>query len=167
MPAVPTPGPATPLWRAAQIFRLLGCRHALGSPIAIDDDLDRPVIGWALFAVLTRGVAAYLRRYGRRRAWVIAETVVVVALMPSTEIAVGLAVGMAAQTARRANAELQRAARLAASLQEREHLSREVHDGAVQVLALLARRAREIGCATNTMAEAAWRAGTSPQKVGR
>ena len=61
------------------------------------------------------------------------------------ELAVGLAIGMAAQTARRAHAELQRAARLAASLEERERLSREVHDGAIQVLALVARRGREIG----------------------
>ena len=61
------------------------------------------------------------------------------------ELAVGLAIGMAAQTARRAHAELERAARLAASLDERERLSRQVHDGAIQVLALVARRGREIG----------------------
>ncbi|MDT0478463.1 hypothetical protein RM863_40805, partial [Streptomyces sp. DSM 41014] len=47
------------------------------------------------------------------------------------ELAVGLAVGMAAQTARRAHAELERAVRLAASLEERERLSRRVHDGAI------------------------------------
>jgi signal transduction histidine kinase len=61
------------------------------------------------------------------------------------EVAVGLAVGMAAQTARRAHTELQRATRLAAALEERERLSRQVHDGAIQVLALVARRGREIG----------------------
>ena len=144
---------------------------------------------------------AYLQGFGRRPAWVLAEIVVVVALMLSTELvasdqwvldnqswpttlwatnatisaaillgpiaecstgvvvmaasaalkgyvnidlgrnativielAVGLAVGMAAQTARRAHAELERAARLAASLEERERLSRQVHDGAIQVL---------------------------------
>ncbi len=58
------------------------------------------------------------------------------------ELAVGLAVGMAAVTARRAHAELERATRLAAALEERERLSREVHDGAIQVLALVARRGR-------------------------
>jgi len=43
---------------------------------------------------------------------------------------------MAAQTARRAHAELEDAARLAASLEERDGCSREVHDGGFQVLAL-------------------------------
>jgi signal transduction histidine kinase len=71
------------------------------------------------------------------------------------ELAVGLAIGMAAQTARRAHTELQRAAHLAASLEERERLSREVHDGAVQVLALVARRGREIGGPTTELAELA------------
>ena len=226
MPAVATPDPATPLWRAAQIFRLLSCLYALGFQIAINDDLERPAIGWALFAVLISWsvacAAAYLHGYGRRRAWVIVEVLVVVALMLSTEIvaskgwvldnqswpttlwatnatisaaillgpvagmvvglvvtaasaalkgyvsidvgrnatvvielAVGLAVGMAAQTARRAHADLQRAAKLAASLEERERLSREVHDGAIQVLALVARRGREIGGVTNELAELA------------
>ena len=71
------------------------------------------------------------------------------------ELAVGLAIGMAAQTARRAHAELQRAARLAASLEERDRLSRQVHDGAIQVLALVARRGREIGGPTGELAELA------------
>lgn len=220
------PDPATPLWRAAQVFRLLSCLYALGFQIAINDDLERPAIGWALFAVLVSWsvacAAAYLQGYGRRIAWVSAEVVVVVALMLSTkivasdqwaldnqswpttlwatnatisaaillgpvggmaigllvtasnavlkgyvsvdvgrnatvviELAVGLAIGMAAQTARRAHTELQRAARLAASLEERERLSREVHDGAIQVLALVARRGREIGGPTTELAELA------------
>ncbi|PQE02193.1 sensor histidine kinase [Mycobacterium sp. EPG1] len=71
------------------------------------------------------------------------------------ELAVGLAVGMAAQTARRAHAELQRATRLAAALEERERLSRQVHDGAIQVLALVARKGREIGGDTARLAELA------------
>lgn len=208
------------------MFRLLSCLYALGFQIAINDDLERPAIGWALFAVLISWsvacAAAYLHGYGRRPTWVCAEVVVVVALMLSTEIvasnrwaldnqswpttlwatnatisaaillgpvggmviglvvvaasavlkgylsidvgrnatvvielAVGLAIGMAAQTARRAHTELQRAARLAASLEERERLSREVHDGAIQVLALVARRGREIGGPTSELAELA------------
>jgi signal transduction histidine kinase len=40
-------------------------------------------------------------------------------------------------------------------LEERERLSREVHDGAVQVLALVARRGREIGGPTTELAELA------------
>jgi signal transduction histidine kinase len=226
VPAAPTPDPTTPLWRAAQVFRLLSCLYALGFQIAVNDDLDRPAIGWALFAVLISWsvacAAAYLHGYGRRRAWVLAEVLVVVALMLSTEVvasdqwaldnqswpttlwatnatisaailfgplggmvvalvvtaasaalkgyvsfdvgrnatvvielAVGLAIGLAAQTARRAHADLQRAAKLAASLEERERLSREVHDGAIQVLALVARRGREIGGPTTELAELA------------
>ena len=221
-----TPDPATPLWRAAQVFRLLSCLYALGFQIAINAELDRPAIGWALFAVLISWsvacAAAYLHGYGRRPTWVVAEIAVVVALMLSTdvvaseqwalnnqswpttlwatnatisaaillgpiagmltgllvtaasallkgyvsidvgrnatvviELAVGLAIGMAAQTARRAHADVQRAARLAASLEERERLSREVHDGAIQVLALVSRRGREIGGATAELAELA------------
>jgi signal transduction histidine kinase len=223
---MPGPDPAAPLWRAAQVFRLLSCIYALYFQIAINDDLDRPAVGWALFAVLigwsVACAAAYLQGYGRRPAWVITELVVVVVLVLSTgfvasdqwvaanqswpttlwatnatisaailrgpivgmvagvvvmaasaaskgyfsidvgrnativiELAVGLAIGMAAQTARRAHAELQDAARLAASLEERERLSREVHDGAIQVLALVARRGREIGGATAELAELA------------
>ncbi|WP_374238317.1 MacS family sensor histidine kinase [Mycobacterium sp. PSTR-4-N] len=71
------------------------------------------------------------------------------------ELAVGLAVGMAAQTARRAHAELERAARLSASVIERERLSRHVHDGVLQVLALVARRGHEIGGDTAQLAELA------------
>jgi signal transduction histidine kinase len=71
------------------------------------------------------------------------------------ELAVGLAVGMAAQTARHAHTELERATRLAASQQERDRLSRQVHDGAIQVLALVSRRGREIGGETAELAELA------------
>ncbi|OFB44712.1 ATP-binding protein [Mycolicibacterium sp. (ex Dasyatis americana)] len=220
------PDPVTPLWRAAQIFRLLSCLYALGFQIAINDDLSRPVPAAALCAVLIAWsiacAVAYLQGFGRRPSWVIAEIVVVLALMLSTEwvasdqwiadnqswpttlwatnatisaalqfgpvggmtaglavmaaaaalkgyvsvnlgrnatlvieLAVGLAVGMAAQTARRAHAELERAVRLAASLEERERLSRRVHDGAIQVLALVSRRGREIGGEAAQLAELA------------
>ncbi len=225
MPAS-APDPVTPLWRAAQVFRLLSCLYALGFQIAVNADLDRPAIGWLLFAVLIGWSAAcavaYLMGFGRRLAWVVAELVVVVALMLSTEIvaseqwalnnqswpttlwatnatisvaillgpiygmlsgvvivaastlakgvlnydlgrnatvvielAVGLGVGMAAQTARRAHSDLESAARLAARTEERERLSRHVHDGAIQVLALVSRRGREIGCETAKLAELA------------
>lgn len=214
------------MWRAAQIFRLLSCLYALGFQIAINDDLTSPVMAGGLCAVLIVWsvvcAIAYLQGFGRRPSWVIAEVVVVLALMLSTELvasehwiadnqswpttlwatnatisaalqfgpvggmgaglavmaaaaalkgyvsinlgrnativielAVGLAVGMAAQTARRAHAELERAVRLAASLEERERLSRRVHDGAIQVLALVSRRGREIGGETAQLAELA------------
>ncbi|MDH6193903.1 signal transduction histidine kinase [Mycobacterium frederiksbergense] len=220
------PDPVTPLWRAAQIFRLLSCLYALGFQIAVNGDLARPALAWVLCAGLIVWsilcAIAYLQGFGRRASWVVAEVVVVVALMLSTEavadghwiadnqswpttlwatnatisaalqfgpvggmagglavmataaalkgyvsvdlgrnativieLAVGLAVGMAAQTARRAHAELERAVRLAASLEERERLSRRVHDGAIQVLALVSRRGREIGGETAQLAELA------------
>ncbi|OBG84995.1 ATP-binding protein [Mycobacterium sp. E136] len=225
MPAS-TPDPATPLWRAAQVFRLLSCLYALGFQVSVNPDLERPGLAWSLFAVLIGWSAvcavAYLQGFGRRPAWVLAEIAVVVALVLSTELvassqwaldnqswpttlwatnatisaaivagpiagmfagvavmvastlvkgfinydvwrnativielAVGLAVGMAAQTARRAHTELEQAARLAAAHQERERLSREVHDGAIQVLALVSRRGREIGGETAELADLA------------
>ena len=52
------PDPATPLWRAAQVFRLLSCIYALGFQIAINGNLDRPAVGWLLFAVLIGWSAA-------------------------------------------------------------------------------------------------------------
>jgi signal transduction histidine kinase len=220
------PDPTTPLWRAAQVYRLLSCVYALGFQIAINSDLRHPALGWLLFAVLIGWSAAcalaYLRGFGRRPAWVIAEIVIVVLLVLSTmavasrqweldnqtwpttlwatnatvsaalqfgpvagmaagmavaaadaavkgyvnlnlgrsativiELAVGLVVGMAARTARRAHDELQRAAQLAAALEERERLSRQVHDGVIQVLALVARRGHEMGGATAELADLA------------
>ncbi|WP_172800204.1 MULTISPECIES: DUF5931 domain-containing protein [unclassified Mycobacterium] len=220
------PDPAAPLWRAAQVFRVLSCLYALGFQVSVNGDLDRPGVAWILFASLLAWssvcAVAYLQGFGRRPLWVLAEIAVVVGLILSTEVvaspqwafdnqswpttlwatnatisaaivagpiagmltgvvvmiastvvkgfinydlgrnativielAVGLAVGMAAQTARRAHAELEQAARLAAAHQERERLSRQVHDGAIQVLALVSRRGREIGGATAELAELA------------
>src|ERR1700759_4231151 len=191
------PDPTAPLWRAAQVFRLLSCVYALGFQIAINPDLRRPVLGWVLFAVLIGWSAAcavaYLRGFGRRPTWVIAEIIVAVLLMwsnrvvasshwaaenqtwPTTlwatnptisaalqfgagggmltglivmvtnfavknyftldmshnatlviELSIGLAVGMAARTARLAHEELQRATQLSAALEERERLARQV-----------------------------------------
>ncbi len=211
-----TADPTTPLWRAAQIFRLLSYAYAVYFQITRNAELTRPGLGWVLFGVLSGWTLlcalAYLQGFGRRAGWVVAEIAVALALMLSTqlvasdawvadnqslpttlwatnatisaaillgpvggmaagaavvataaalkghvnldlgrnasiviELAVGLAVGMAAQTARRAHAELERAARLTATIEERERLSRQVHDGVVQVLALVAKRGRELG----------------------
>jgi signal transduction histidine kinase len=208
------------------VFRLLSCLYALGFQLAINADLEHPVAGWLMFVVLIAWsgacAVAYLRGYGRRPGWVLAELAVVVGLIATTglvasgqwiadnqswpttlwatnatisaailrgpiagmlsglvimaasaalkgyvhvdlgrnativiELAVGLAIGMAAQTARRAHAELERAVRLSASVQERERLSRQVHDGAIQVLALVARRGHEIGGETARLADLA------------
>ena len=218
--------PTAPLWRAAQAFRLLSCLYALGFQTAINSDLRHPTAAWVLFAVLMAWsaacAAAYLRGFGRRPSWVIAEIIVVVLLMwsnkvvaspqwaadnqtwPTTlwasnptisaalqfgpvggmltglivmatnfavknyltldlghnatiiiELSIGLAIGMAARTARRAHDELQRAAQLSAAQEERERLSRQVHDGVIQVLALVTKRGHEIGGATSDLADLA------------
>ncbi|CAJ1504071.1 MacS family sensor histidine kinase [[Mycobacterium] burgundiense] len=218
--------PAAPLWRAAQVFRLLSYLYAAGFQIAGMDDIEHPMRGWVLFAVLSGWTlacaVAYLHGFGRRPAWVTAEFLVVILLIWSThlvaapewiaanqswpttlwatnapisaaillgpvagmgagvgvmavyaalkgsvsfdftrnatiiiELAVGLAVGMAAQTARRAHAELERAVRISAAVAERERLARQVHDGVMQVLALVAKRGNEIGGPTTELAQLA------------
>lgn len=70
-------------------------------------------------------------------------------------ISVGLALGLASNTARRAHDQLQRAIRLTASAQERERLAREVHDGVLQVLSYIKRRGNEIGGPTAELADRA------------
>ncbi|MEV6319659.1 DUF5931 domain-containing protein [Nocardia sp. NPDC051787] len=60
-------------------------------------------------------------------------------------VSVGLALGLAANTARRAQDQLERAVRLTAAAEERERLSREVHDGVLQVLSYIKRRGSAIG----------------------
>lgn len=226
MPALARPDPSGPLWRAAQVFRLLSYVYAAGFQVVSNAEFERPMLGWLLFAVLSAWTlvcgVAYLQGFGRRTGWVLAELVVVCVLILSTELvasdqwiadnqswpttlwatnatisaaillgpiygmaagvvmmavyaflkgsvsldlarnatmvielAVGLAVGMAAQTAQRAHAELERAVRLSASVAERERLARQVHDGVIQVLALVAKRGREIGGETTALADLA------------
>lgn len=70
-------------------------------------------------------------------------------------VSVGLALGLAANTARRAQEQLQRAVRLTAAAEERERLAREVHDGVLQVLSYIKRRGSEIGGPTEELAQRA------------
>ncbi|WP_227997589.1 MacS family sensor histidine kinase [Nocardia australiensis] len=70
-------------------------------------------------------------------------------------VSIGLALGLAANTARRAQGQLERAVRLTAATQERERLSREVHDGVLQVLSYIKRRGSEIGGPTEELARRA------------
>ncbi len=69
--------------------------------------------------------------------------------------AAAVAVGLAATRARVTHDRLASAIGLAARSAEREHLAREVHDGVLQVLALIARRGCEIGGATEELAQLA------------
>ncbi|WP_197275068.1 MacS family sensor histidine kinase [Luteipulveratus halotolerans] len=55
-------------------------------------------------------------------------------------VTAGLTMGVAASAARRANEQLAEAVRIRAATAERERLAREVHDGVLQVLALMRRR---------------------------
>ncbi|MFT4086910.1 MAG: DUF5931 domain-containing protein [Gordonia sp. (in: high G+C Gram-positive bacteria)] len=70
-------------------------------------------------------------------------------------IAAGMAVGLGASRARFTHRRLTAAVAVAAAAAERERLSREVHDGVLQVLALISRRGREIGGDTAELAELA------------
>ncbi|MFJ1459276.1 MacS family sensor histidine kinase [Nocardia sp. N2S4-5] len=70
-------------------------------------------------------------------------------------VSVGLAIGLAASTARRAQRQLEAAMRLTAAAQERERLAREVHDGVLQVLSYIKRRGSEIGGGTAELAQRA------------
>lgn len=218
--------PVGPLWRAAQVFRLLSFVYALGFQLAVHNDYERVAWSWFLFAILTvwTGITTivYLKGTGRRWAWVIAELVVACALILATRfvasadwaasnqsfpttlwatnavvsaailggpvvgaafglvvraasavakggydlnvgrdatvvvlLAVGVGVGLAAVTARRNHDRVARAMRLAAAAEERERLSRQVHDGVLQVLALISRRGAEIGGETAQLAKLA------------
>ncbi|WP_341268002.1 MacS family sensor histidine kinase [Gordonia malaquae] len=218
--------PVGPLWRAAQIFRLLSFVYALGFQIAINGDLTRPGLTWTLFGILTAAniwwAAGYLVGFGRRPWFVAVEVAVSAGMMLSTPfvtdndwishnqtwpttlwmtnaalstaviggtlwgaaaalaiaganyyvkgeiylnfgrnattillVSAAAAVGMAASRARTVHGELVSAIALAARSAERDRLSREVHDGVLQVLALMAKRGREIGGDAAELAELA------------
>ncbi len=218
--------PVGPLWRAAQVFRLLSYVYVLGFQLAVYGDYERIAWSWFFFAVLTlwTGITTivYLKGTGRRWSWVIAELVVACALIIVTRfvaspdwaasnqsfpttlwatnavvsaailggpligaifalvvraasavakggydlnvgrdatvvvlLAVGVGVGLASVTARRNQIRINHAMRLAAVAEERERLSRQVHDGVLQVLALISRRGAEIGGETAQLAQLA------------
>lgn len=218
--------PVAPMWRAAQVFRLLSYIYALGFQLAVFGDYDRVAWSWFLFAILTfwTGVSTilYLKGTGRRWLWVGIELVVVCALIVATRfiasadwaasnqsfpttlwatnavvsaailggpligaafglavrvasavakggydlnvgrdatvvvlLAVGVGVGLASVTARRNHVRIEQAMRVAAAADERARLSRQVHDGVLQVLALISRRGSEIGGETAQLAELA------------
>ncbi|MEU4432640.1 DUF5931 domain-containing protein [Nocardia rhamnosiphila] len=70
-------------------------------------------------------------------------------------VSVGLALGLAANTARRAQEQLQRAVRLTAAAEERERLARQVHDGVLQILSYITRRGTAIGGPATELAQRA------------
>ncbi|MBB2894130.1 MacS family sensor histidine kinase [Flexivirga oryzae] len=60
-------------------------------------------------------------------------------------LTVGVTLGIGARIVSRAQQELSAAVRMQAATKERERLSREVHDGTLQVLALMRRRGADLG----------------------
>ncbi|MBX7454383.1 ATP-binding protein [Mycolicibacterium sp. 3033] len=156
--------PAWVLTELAVVVALVMCTELVASDAWIADNQSLPTTLWATNATISAAIlfgpvggmlvglvvmslSAVLKGYVNvdvsRNATIVIE------------LAVGLAVGMASQTARRAHAELERAARLSASVIERERLSRHVHDGVLQVLALVARRGHEIGGDATQLAQLA------------
>lgn len=216
----------SPLWRGAQVFRLLALLYSVGFQLAVHADLTRPTLAWAFLAatMLWTGIAtvAYLVGFGRNWTFVGLEVAVVVGLLLSTQlitddawraanqpvvttlwsvnavisvailagpvtgviaalvirltvflakgeweqnlgkdasvvvlVAVGLGVGLAASASTRTSERLRAAARSAAAAEERAALARQVHDGALQTLALISRRGRELGGPSVELAELA------------
>ncbi|MEU5842141.1 DUF5931 domain-containing protein [Rhodococcus sp. NPDC047139] len=210
------PDADAPLWRAAQVFRLVTVVYAVGSQFAMVVNYTRPNLSWFFTGVLVAWSlvsAVLLSREGRSRRTVAAvDQIVAVALMAATRLvadhdwysnhqtmpttlwvanavlsaaifggppagigsailmsvvsavvrdqinldlwrdatapvlaACGVAMGFATTTARRAHRQLEEAVRVAAAMEERERLGRQVHDGVLQVLALVQRRGLELG----------------------
>ena len=104
-------------------------------------------VGGVLSGVLISAVSIAVRAQWELDLWADATAPMLVS--------VGLALGLAANTARRAQRQLQRATLPAAATRERERLSREVHDGVLQVLSYITRRGTEIGGATAELARRA------------
>ncbi|MGV9733805.1 MacS family sensor histidine kinase [Rhodococcus aetherivorans] len=224
VPAEPSPparrqvgaDPDAPLWRAAQVFRLVTVVYAVSSQFSTVAHYTSPRLSWFFVALLAvwSGVSAVLlaQGVGQRAVVVGIDQVVAVALMGATRlvaghdwysahqtlpttlwvanavlsaailggpaagvasalamatvsavvrdqvnldlwrdatapvlVAVGVAMGFATTTARRAHRQLEQAVRVAAATEERDRLAREVHDGVLQVLALVRRRGTALG----------------------
>ena len=108
-----------------------------------------PTLLWTCNAIVSAAIL-WGRRVGLLVAFVVAlgcnvvtgdvlTPLTVNATMPVL-ICVGLAIGALARTAQHADDQLREAVELRAVSEERERLARQVHDGALQVLALVSRR---------------------------
>jgi len=208
--------PDAPLWRAAQVFRLVTVVYAVSSHFSTVGNYTNPNLAWFFVALLVAWslVSAGLLAYGPqlRTIVVIVDQLAAVGLMAATRVvadhewysnhqtmpttlwvansvisaavyggpavgtasalamatvsavvrdqinldlwrdatapvlvACGVAMGFATVTARHAHRQLEQAARVAAATEERDRLARQVHDGVLQVLALVQRRATETG----------------------
>ncbi|TCN50136.1 signal transduction histidine kinase [Rhodococcus sp. SMB37] len=209
-----TADPDAPLWRAAQVFRLVTVVYAVSSHFSTVPYYTDRTLSWFLIGVLVAWSltsALLLSRGPRGRPVVVAvDQITAIALMASTRlisdhdwyshhqtmpttlwvanavisaalfagplagiasaivmaavsavvrdqvnldlwadatapvlVACGVAMGFAMRTARAAHRQLEEAVRIAAATEERDRLARQVHDGVLQVLALVQRRADE------------------------
>lgn len=87
---------------------------------------------WGLISGLAMGLACTAVTRELSNLWLDASMLLLVI--------VGLALGVGSTALRRARAQLEQAIRVQAATAERERLARDVHDGALQVLALMRRR---------------------------
>ncbi|MFD6897069.1 MacS family sensor histidine kinase [Rhodococcus sp. NPDC060086] len=218
MKSIPVPSgtadPDAPLWRAAQVFRLVTVVYAVSSHFSTVQNYTDEALSWFLIGVLvvwSLTSALLLSRGSRERpVVVVVDQITAIALMASTRlisdhdwyshhqtmpttlwvanavisaalfagplagiasalvmaavsavvrdqvnldlwsdatapvlVACGVAMGFAMRTARTAHRQLEDAVRIAAATEERDRLARQVHDGVLQVLALVQRRADE------------------------
>lgn len=159
----------TPRWRIVVIDQvavagLMAATRLVAEPAWYSTHQTLPTTLWATNAVLSAGilggpwlgmasglfistVSAVVREQVNFDLWRDATAPVL--------ISTGLAIGLAASTAKRSHEQLERAVRLAAATEERERLAREVHDGVLQVLAYVQRRGAEIGGPALELAEKA------------
>ena len=215
-PSPTGPDPDAPLWRAAQVFRLVTVVYAVGSQFSTVAHYTRPDLSWLLIGILVAWSLASAvllsHEVHLRRTVAVVDQIVAVALMASTRlvadhdwysthqtmpttlwvanavlaaailggplagtgsallmsvvsalvrdqvdldlwrdatapvlVACGVAMGFATTTARRAHRQLEQVVRMAAATEERDRLARQVHDGVLQVLALVQRRGLELG----------------------
>ena len=126
----------------ASVLVLERARILAGDPTLTVSWAAAPVVAWAVWsgwrgggvAALVVGAAAVAERGGLSQATV--NSLVLLVL-------VGTVVGYVVQLARRAETAYAEAVQLAAATAERERLSRQVHDGVLQALALVARRSSD------------------------
>ena len=124
----------------ASVLIMTGARIEAGDPTVTVSWAAAPVMAWAVWAgwaggaaaAVAVGTAAIVERGGASQATV--NSLVLLLLL-------GVVVGYVVQLARRAESAYAEAVALRSAAAERERLSRSVHDGVLQALALVSRRA--------------------------